>query len=59
MTEFATIIDELAGQTLPVWESEWQFHVSGDDIAGRVMAAGAQVVTEPPADYAFISLRAA
>ncbi|MEB2514335.1 YkgJ family cysteine cluster protein [Pseudomonas sp. YuFO20] len=59
MTEFATIIDELAGQTLPVWESEWQFHVSGDDIAGRVMAAGAQVVTETPADYAFISLRAA
>jgi len=59
MTEFATIIDELAGQTLPVWESEWQFHVSGDDVAGPLLAAGTQVVTEPSADYAFISLRAA
>jgi hypothetical protein len=58
-TEFATIIDELAGQTLPVWESEWQFHVSGDDVAGPLLAAGTQVVTEPSADYAFISLRAA
>jgi hypothetical protein len=59
MTEYATIIDELAGQTLPVWESEWQFHVSGDDVAGPLLAAGTQVVTEPSADYAFISLRAA
>ncbi|MNF12537.1 hypothetical protein D3C80_2140610 [compost metagenome] len=59
MTEFASIIDELAGQTLPVWESEWQFHVSGDDVAGHVLAAGAQVVTETPADYTFIPLRAA
>jgi hypothetical protein len=59
MTEFATIIDELTGQTLPVWESEWQFHVSGDDVAGPLLAAGTQVVTEPSADYAFISLRAA
>ncbi|MCY1429949.1 hypothetical protein D9M71_458840 [compost metagenome] len=59
MTEFATIIDELAGQTLPVWESEWQFHVSGDDVAGPLLAAGAQVATESPAHYAFISLRTA
>jgi Fe-S-cluster containining protein len=59
MTAFATIIDELAGQTLPVWESEWQFHVSGDDVAGPLLAAGAQVATESPAHYAFISLRTA
>ncbi|WP_448106376.1 YkgJ family cysteine cluster protein [Pseudomonas azerbaijanoccidentalis] len=59
MNEFATIIDELTGQTLPEWSSEWQFHVSGEDIAGQVVAAGALVVTEAPANYAFISLRAA
>jgi Fe-S-cluster containining protein len=59
MTEFATIIDELSGQTLPEWSSEWLFHVSGDDIAGQVLAAGAQVVADEPANYAFISLRAA
>lgn len=56
MAEFATIIDELVGQTLPAWESEWQFHVSGDEVAAQVLAAGAQVVTDSPADYAFISL---
>lgn len=59
MTEFATIIDELSGQTLPEWSSEWLFHVSGDDVAGQVLAAGAQVVADEPANYAFISLRAA
>jgi Fe-S-cluster containining protein len=59
MHEFATIIDELTGQTLPEWSSEWQFHVSGEEIAGQVMAAGAQLATEQPANYAFISLRAA
>jgi len=59
MNEFATIIDELAGQQLPQWSSEWQFHVSGDDIAGQLLEAGAQVATEASANYAFISLRAA
>ncbi|KPH00569.1 Fe-S oxidoreductase [Pseudomonas sp. RIT-PI-q] len=58
MTEFATIIDELTGQTLPEWSSEWLFHVSGDDIAGQVVAAGAQVVADEPVNYGFISLRA-
>jgi Fe-S-cluster containining protein len=58
MTEFATIIDELTGQTLPEWSSEWLFHVSGDDVAGQVLAAGAQVVADEPSNYAFISLRA-
>jgi len=59
MAEFAAIVDELAGQTLPEWASEWQFHVSGDEIAGQVLAAGAQVAAGVPANYAFISLRAA
>ena len=40
-------------------DGEWVFHVSGDDIAGQVLAAGAQVATEVPVNYAFISLRAA
>ncbi|VVQ38517.1 hypothetical protein PS943_05969 [Pseudomonas fluorescens] len=59
MNEFATIIDELTGQTWPQWSSEWEFHVSGEEIAGQVMAAGAQVATDAPGNYAFISLRAA
>jgi hypothetical protein len=33
--------------------------VSGDDIAGQVLEAGAQVATDEPLNYAFISLRAA
>ncbi len=59
MAEFAAIVDDLAGQTLPEWGSEWLFHVSDDDIAEQVLAAGAQVVADAPANYAFISLRAA
>ena len=58
MNEFATIIDELTGQVLPQWDSEWLFHVSGEDIAGQVLAAGAQVATDVPGNYSFISLRA-
>ena len=58
MTEFAAIIDDLVGQTLPQWDSEWLFHVSGEDIAGQVLAAGAQVAVDAPANYSFISLRA-
>ncbi|WP_053154769.1 YkgJ family cysteine cluster protein [Pseudomonas sp. P1.8] len=59
MAEFVGIVDDLAEQTLPEWSSEWAFHVSGDDIAGQLYAAGAQVTTDTPANYAFISLRAA
>ncbi|MGO4308609.1 YkgJ family cysteine cluster protein [Pseudomonas sp. KB_15] len=59
MNEFATIVDELTGQALPQWSSEWLFHVSTEDIAGQVLAAGAQVATDAPANYAFISLRTA
>ncbi|MFY0731136.1 YkgJ family cysteine cluster protein [Pseudomonas sp. NFX15] len=59
MPEFARIIDELSGQTLPAWGSEWLFHVSGEDIAEQLQAAGAQVATDAPANYAFISLRTA
>ncbi|HWT67671.1 MAG TPA: YkgJ family cysteine cluster protein [Pseudomonas sp.] len=58
MNEFATIIDELHGQTLPQWNSEWQFHLSSEDVAGQVLATGAQVAVDAP-NYAFISLRAA
>ncbi|EJM59321.1 putative Fe-S oxidoreductase [Pseudomonas sp. GM49] len=59
MNEFATIVDELTGQALPQWSSEWLFHVSTEDVAGQVLAAGAQVATDTPANYAFISLRTA
>ncbi|PMZ87274.1 MULTISPECIES: YkgJ family cysteine cluster protein [unclassified Pseudomonas] len=58
MAQLAAIIDDLAGQTLPQWGSEWRFHVSGDDIAGQVLAAGAQVAADVPTNYSFISLRA-
>lgn len=59
MGVFASVIDQVTAQPLAAGDSEWLFHVSGDDIAGQIMAAGAQVVTEPPQTYAFISLRAA
>jgi Fe-S-cluster containining protein len=59
MTAFATTLDEVIGQSLPEWGSEWQFHLSGEDVAGQVLAAGAQVAGEMTPNYAFISLRAA
>ncbi|VVN87229.1 YkgJ family cysteine cluster protein [Pseudomonas fluorescens] len=59
MAAFASVIDQVAGKALDDRGSEWQFHVSGDDIAGQVLEAGAQVATDAPLDYAFISLRAA
>ncbi|VVO94701.1 hypothetical protein PS874_02366 [Pseudomonas fluorescens] len=59
MAAFASVIDQVAGKTLDDWGSEWTFHVSGDDIAGQVLEAGAQVATDEPLNYAFISLRAA
>lgn len=59
MSAFTTVIDQVAQQPLTGSDSEWQFHVSGDDIAGQVLAAGAHVATETPLNYAFISLRAA
>ena len=59
MTAFATTLDEVIGQTLPEWGSEWQFHLSGEDVAGQVLAAGGEVAREMTPNYAFISLRAA
>ena len=59
MNAFATVIDQVSAQPLAAPESDWLFHVSGEDIAGQVQAAGAQLVTEAPVNYAFISLRAA
>lgn len=59
MTAFATVIDQVTQQPPTGSGSDWQFHVSGDDISGQVLAAGAQVTTETPLNYAFISLRAA
>lgn len=59
MTAFATVVDQMTGQSPADSDSQWQFHVSGDDIASQVLASGAQVTTETPLNYAFISLRAA
>lgn len=59
MDAFAKVIDQVNAQPLDEVASEWLFHLSGDDVAGQVRAAGARVVTEPALTYAFISLRAA
>ena len=59
MSAFAAVIDQVTAQPLSEASSEWVFHLSGDDVAGQLLAAGAQVVTEPAQTYAFISLRAA
>ena len=59
MNAFATVIDQISAQSQMESSSDWLFHVSGEDIAGQVQAAGAQVATDTPVSYAFISLRAA
>ncbi|WP_367372890.1 YkgJ family cysteine cluster protein [Pseudomonas lini] len=59
MTAFAMVIDQVSAQSQMEPGSDWWFHVSGEDIAGQVQAAGAQVATDTPVNYAFISLRAA
>ncbi|BBP57420.1 Fe-S oxidoreductase [Pseudomonas sp. St316] len=59
MSAFANAIDQVRAQPLQQETVEWQFHLSGDDIARQVTDSGARVVTEAPANYAFISLRAA
>ena len=59
MDAFASIVDQVAAQQPQAPVGDWVFHVSGDDIAGQVLAAGAEVATEVPVNYAFISLRAA
>lgn len=59
MDAFASIVDQVAAQQPQAPGGDWLFHVSGDDIAGQVLAAGAEVATDVPVNYAFISLRAA
>ncbi|WP_434709567.1 YkgJ family cysteine cluster protein [Pseudomonas sp. R1-1] len=59
MSAFAAMIDQVSEQTSTAAPSEWLFHLSGEDVAGQVAAAGARVVAEPAQTYAFISLRAA
>jgi len=59
MDAFAAAIDQARSQPLQPQDSDWQFHLSGDDVASQVTASGARVVTQAPVDYAFISLRAA
>ncbi|MDN5421601.1 MAG: YkgJ family cysteine cluster protein, partial [Pseudomonadales bacterium] len=57
MQAFAQAIEQAVEQ--PAVTHEWVFHVSGMDVAEQVLDAGAQIATEVPANYAFISLRAA
>ena len=57
MGAFAQAIELAVEQ--PRVANEWVFHVSGLDIAEQILDAGAQIATQVPANYAFISLRAA
>ncbi|MBI6564036.1 YkgJ family cysteine cluster protein [Pseudomonas synxantha] len=57
MQAFAQAIEQTTDQS--AMATEWVFHVSGMDIAEQLLDAGAQIATEVPANYAFISLRAA
>ncbi|OOG83301.1 zinc/iron-chelating domain-containing protein [Pseudomonas sp. A25(2017)] len=59
MSAFVAALDQARLQPAQQHTSEWQFHLSGDDVAHQVLASGARVVTEAPVNYAFISLRAA
>ncbi|WP_025129478.1 YkgJ family cysteine cluster protein [Pseudomonas sp. PH1b] len=59
MTALARAIDQIQAQPPEASSQSWRFHLSGEDIASQVQAAGAQVVSDTPLDYAFISLRAA
>jgi hypothetical protein len=56
MNAFAQAIEWATDQ--PAAANEWVFHVSGMDIAEQLLDAGAQIATQVPANYAFISLRA-
>ncbi|ROL79878.1 zinc/iron-chelating domain-containing protein [Pseudomonas protegens] len=55
----AKAIDQVQAAPPAASNQPWHFHLSGNDIAGQVQAAGALVVSEAGLDYAFISLRAA
>lgn len=57
MGAFIQGIDQVVGQSLVNQGREWQFHVSCEGIAAQVLETGAQVTTDVPLNYAFISLR--
>lgn len=59
MGALANAIDQVQAAPPGAPGQPWRFHLSGDGIADQVQAAGAQVVSETPLDYAFISLRSA
>lgn len=59
MNALARAIDQVQAAPPAASNQPWRFHLSGNDIAGQVQAAGALVVSEAALDYAFISLRAA
>ena len=59
MNALAAAIDQVRAAPPQTASQPWRFHLSGDDIASQVLAAGAQVVSTAGVDYAFISLRAA
>lgn len=59
MNALADAIDQVRAAPPQSASQPWRFHLSGDDIASQVLAAGAQVVSTAGQDYAFISLRAA
>lgn len=59
MSALARAIDQVQSAVSAAPQQAWRFHLSAEEIAGQVLAAGAQVVSDTPLDYAFIPLRAA
>lgn len=59
MTAFAQALEQAQADASVGAVEEWQFHVSGDNVAEQMQAAGAWWTTEQAQTYAFISLRAA
>ncbi|KAF0861661.1 YkgJ family cysteine cluster protein [Pseudomonas sp. LD120] len=59
MSALANAIDEVLATPPATSRQPWRFHLSADDIADKVLAAGAHVASDTPLDYAFISLRVA
>lgn len=57
MGAFATALDSVRNAPVGHPASDWQFHLSSDEVAEQVMASGARVTTEVAPEYAFISLR--
>ncbi|MGC5703670.1 YkgJ family cysteine cluster protein [Pseudomonas sp. NFXW11] len=59
MQALANAIDQVQAALPGAPQQGWRFHLSAEEVAGQVQAAGAQVVSDTPLNYTFIPLRAA